>query len=437
MDGGVSSGVVTFCPAISGEYLLVGGTFPWAGTDSLRVNNIAAWTGTDWSTEGTGGGNGDTTEYGLSNPVISLLNWHDTLYTGFASFIWQMDPDVHCGAYLVENTWHALPAQPSGQVFFYRVNDRLFMGGNGNQLGTEPFPGVCEVVGGGFVPLPNNPLTGADIWTSEYWHGSYYFGGQISTLDVGSRNIVAYDGTDQWGPVAQGIGGNFVRSIRGYGDSLYVGGYFLQGNNVHSTHIQIWDGVAWHPFFPEQVLYSGQVFQMEVYEDALWILGTFQFISGGPTYAVLRFDGQQLCAIGGPEYDTGSGSAMAFFQGYLYKGMGAEYPGLEFEHIARLPLEGLVPDECHEVVTSIPEPTGQEGITLYPNPVSDQLTISGLNMAQGGVINVLDVLGKTVLKAERINAPSMVLGVADLPSGCYQLRMSTGSGMVVKRFAKR
>jgi hypothetical protein len=236
--------------------------------------------------------------------------------------------------------------------------------------------------------------------------------------------------------LAQGIGGNFVRSIKGFGDSLYVGGYFLPGTNVQSTHIQIWDGAAWHPFFPDEVIYSGQVFQMEVYEDALWILGTFQFISGGPTYAVLRYDGHQLCAIGGPEYDTGSGGAMAFFQGYLYKSMGAEYPGLELERIARLPLDGLVPDECHEVVTSVPEPNGQAGISLYPNPATDQLTITGLSDFAGCTIEVLDVLGQQVIAPERIGSPSMLLDVSSLPSGAYQLKVSGPSGRVLKRFVK-
>lgn len=438
LHGGVTHGVVCFSPDPEGEYLLVGGNFPFVREDSLRVNNIAAWTGSSWSTDHTGGGSGDTSEFGNSSPVNSMVYWQDTLFIGTNDPTWQNDPGMSHGAYLTGDTvWHALPAQPSGQVFFYKVNDRLFMGANGNYLDTTFFPGVCEIVGGQFVPLPNIPLTGADIWTTEFWHGSYYFGGQISTLDAGSRNIVAYDGDGSWAPLATGIGGNFVRSIRGYGDSLYVGGYFLPGANVQSTHIQIWDGSVWHPFFPDEVVYSGQVVQMEVYDYALWILGTFQFLSGGPTYSVLRFDGHQLCAIGGPEYDTGSGSAMAFFQGYLYKGMGAEYPGLEFEHIARLPLEDLVPDECHEVVTAIPGRTGAASISLFPNPATDQLTLTGLEVAEGGSIEVIDMLGEPVLPPVRINGPSMMLDLSDLASGCYQLRAKTGSGTLVKPFVKQ
>lgn len=310
------------------------------------------------------------------------------------------------------------------------------MGGNCNDLDSLPFPGVCEIVAGEPVPLSNNPMDAADVWAFEHWHGQYYFGGQINPFQ-GSRNIVAFDGVGQWSPMAQGVGGNHVNCITGYGDSLFVGGYFLPGPNVQSPHIQLWDGSTWHPFFANELVYSGQVFHMEVYEGALWILGTFQFLSGGPTYAILRYDGHELCAIGGPEYDTGSGSAMAFFQGYLYKGMGAEYPGLEFEHIARLPLEGLVPDECHEVATGVRERNGEGHISLYPNPAADELTITGLNVADGTILDVLDVLGRSVMKSERITSPSKVLDLAGLPAGCYQLQLSAGLGAVVKRFVKR
>lgn len=438
LAGGVHEAQVrSFCELPNVGVLLIGGGFAWLNEDSLRVNNIAAWDGNAWSTEHTGGGNGSTLPSGDSDPVTSLVNWRDTLYASYFGVPWHDDPDIAFGTYLVNDTWHALPARPNGPVLFAAVNGRLFMGGsNTTLLDSIPFPGLCEVVGGQFLPLPGIPFEPfGNIWAYEHWHDQYYFGGQINTQPLGSRNIVSFDGVDQWSPLAEGIGGNHIRSIRGYGDSLYVGGYFLPGTNVQSKHLQIWDEAGWHPFFP-QVEFISQVFDMKVYEGALYICGNFRFDPDGPVYAILRFDGHELCAIGGP-CPSGDNDGIAFFQNELYMSVGYGFPGLEYQYVARLPLDGLVPDECVEVVTSVREPTDEAAISIYPNPATDQLTISGLNMAQGGVMNVLDVLGKTVRKAERINAPSMVLGVADLPSGCYQLRMSTGSGTVVKRFTKR
>jgi hypothetical protein len=439
LNGGVSHEIRSFCTLAEEEVLLVGGNFPWLLQDSVRVNNMAAWDGFAWSTDHCGGGNGSTYGNGTQNPVLSMVDWNDTLYCGFLDFDWQGDTAIDWGAYLTEDTlWHAIPGEPNGPLMFAPVNGRLFMGGNATAMGSMPFPGLCEVIGGQPVPLPGIPFDpAANIWAFEYWQGNYYFGGQISTLDVGSRNIVGYNGVDGWFPLAQGIGGNHIRSIRGYGDSLYVGGFFTPGNNVQSTHIQIWDGQAWHPFFPDLVVYSGQVFEMEVYEDALWILGTFQFISGGPTYAVLKFDGQQLCAIGGPEYNAGSGNTMAFFQGHLYKGMGTSHPGLENQKIGRLPLEGLVPDECYDVVTAVAEPQGHSPITLFPNPVDGTLSVTGLGDGRGGMIEVFDVFGKPIHVQRPITSPSTQVDLTGVLPGCYQLRVSSPTHKVVRRFMKR
>lgn len=366
-----------------------------------------------------------------------MVSWNDTLYCGFLDLDWHGDPDIDWGAYLTDDTlWHTVPGHPDGPLLFASVNGHLFMGGNANELNSLPFPGICEVIGGQPVPLVNNPMDGADIWAFEYWHGSYYFGGQISSLALGSRNVVAFDGVTQWTPLGEGIGGNYVNCITAFGDSLYVGGYFLPGSNVQSKHIQIWDGETWRPFFP-QVEFIDRIKQMEVHEGALWILGTFQFSEDGPTYAILRYDGHQLCAIGGPEYNAGSGSRMAFFQGSLYKGMGTAHPGLEFEHVARLPLEGLVPDECVEVATGLGDPNQDVCFALHPNPVVDQLTITALNAGQDGTVEVHDVLGRSVLPPARITAPSMLIDLAQWPPGCYQLKMSTAMGARVKRFIKR
>ena len=437
LAGGVSNPVRTFSVDPNETHLLVGGSFPWLNADSQRVNNIAAWDGTEWSSEGTGGGNGNMWEYGTTDPVLSLVNWHDTLYTGFLSNMWQMDPGIRHAAYLADDIWHAFPAQPSGGTLFAMLNGRLFMGGNSNYLDTVTFPGLCEINGGEFVPLPGIPFNPhADIVAFEYWHNTYYFGG-ITYDELGSRNIVSYDGMDQWSPLAEGIGGNHINCIRGYGDSLYVGGFFNPGPNVESRHIQIWDGAAWHPFFPEQVEFVSQVFDMKVYDDALWICGNFQFTGDQTIYGILRFDGQQLCAIGGPINPTDN-NAIAFFQNNLYMAVGYDFPGLEYEWIGRLPLEGLVPDECVEVTTGIAT-TGVFGnpLNMYPNPAIDEVTITGMAGDQGRRLEILDVLGRSVLPPVRINATSMKLDVAALSVGCYELRLVSSGGIRVKRFLKR
>jgi len=439
LNGGVSHAVYSFCVLPEEEYLLVGGSFPWLNTDSVRVNNMASWNGLEWSTDHTGGGNGVTYIYGDPfGPVTTLVHWNDTLYASFTASSWHEDPGIAYGAYLTDDTlWHALPARPNSLVFFLPANGHLFMGGNAFELDSLPFPGVCEVVGGQFVPLPGIPFdTHANIWACEYWHGRYYMGGRTPP-GFQSHNIVSFDGMSQWYDLAQGVGGNHIRSVRGYGDSLYVGGFFNPGSNVQSRHIQIWDGEAWHPFFPGVVEFVSQVFDMKVHEGALYICGNFQFDPDGPLYGILRFDGHHLCAIGGP-IPWSDNTGIAFFQNELYMGLGHDFPGLEYQWIGRLPLEGLVPDECYEVVTGVPDAASNAlGITVFPNPAGGQLTVSGLGPYAGGHLYVMDMLGRMVMAPLRIASPVVQLDIDRLPSGGYMVRLDNTHGTRMQRFVKQ
>ncbi len=438
LGGGVTNEVRSFCELPGEDLLLIGGAFPWLNADSVRVNNIAAWDGSAWSTEHTGGGNGSNWTYGNTDPVTSLVNWHDTLYVSYFGVPWHDDPDIAFGTYLVNDTWHALPARPNGPVLFAAVNGRLFMGGsNTTLLDSVPFPGLCEVVSGHFSPLQGIPFQPyANIWAYEHWHGAYYFGGQINSLPLGSPNIVSFDGVDQWLPLAQGIGGNHIRSIRGYGDSLYVGGYFMPGANVQSKHIQIWDGAVWHPFFP-QVEFISQVFDMEVYEGALWICGNFRFSPDGPVYAILRYDGHHLCAIGGP-CPSGDNNGIAFFQNELYMAVGYSFPDIEFERVARLPLEGLLPDECVEVVTGLGERNpAHEHLILSPNPAEDFITFrSGGSSASSNVI-VRDELGRQVTVTVSTQEGMARVDIQELAPGCYSVEVLNDAEKSIGKFIKR
>ena len=204
-----------------------------------------------------------------------------------------------------------------------------------------------------------------------------------------------------------------------------------------SDLIQIWDGAAWHPFFPEQVEFVSQVFDMKVYDDALWICGNFQFTGDQTIYGILRFDGQQLCAIGGPINPTDN-NAIAFFQNNLYMAVGYDFPGLEYEWIGRLPLEGLVPDECIDVTTGIAAHAGSvHPISVFPDPASDHVTITGWPNGREGIIDVLDLSGRKVIRSSRVNTPSFVIDIVALPVGCYSLRITSAADVVSQRFVKQ
>ncbi|UOR03622.1 T9SS type A sorting domain-containing protein [Hymenobacter aerilatus] len=76
---------------------------------------------------------------------------------------------------------------------------------------------------------------------------------------------------------------------------------------------------------------------------------------------------------------------------------------------------------------------GQAGIALYPNPTTDELTITGL--AEATDVTVYDLTGKVMVSKMRVAPSQPVLSVKNLKSGVYLLR-AEGKESSVFKFVK-
>lgn len=427
LNGGLDHFVRCFEINSDSSSLLVGGSFDYVMQDSLGAAGIASWDGATWSIAG------------LAPPpdslvplpqcfrvVLSICQSNDSILMGFTGgCLINPDPAMVYANVLANGTWQPF-GTPDYVPFFLKANGRVFIGGdNTDTIFAGPVNGVCEWRGGAVQQLKGNPFTlQQDILAATYWNGTYYFGGN-TWGELGSPDIVAYDGDSLWSGVGGGMGPGWLQTIAGFGDSLYVGGYFLQGGNNMSTHIQLFDGTQWKPFFP-QVEYIGQVWDIQSYEGSLYIWGTYHFQGESTTYALLRFDGRELCALGGP-MDVAQSGGMAFFQNNLYAPLYSWYPGLEDQWIGRLPLDGLVPDTCITVVgTGVPE-HAEATLALYPNPGKEHLSLTAPANAWPAEVEVRDGTGRVVHR-ERLTA-NTALAASAWAAGTYtvQLRGSDGS----------
>ncbi|MEO8734330.1 MAG: ASPIC/UnbV domain-containing protein, partial [Flavobacteriales bacterium] len=71
---------------------------------------------------------------------------------------------------------------------------------------------------------------------------------------------------------------------------------------------------------------------------------------------------------------------------------------------------------------------------IYPNPVTDVLTVAGLEGAHNNEVAVIDVTGKRVLEGQ---LKSSRLDVSTLRSGVYMLSIRVGERSVQHRFVKQ
>ena len=69
-------------------------------------------------------------------------------------------------------------------------------------------------------------------------------------------------------------------------------------------------------------------------------------------------------------------------------------------------------------------------VSIYPNPIQNELTISGEN----GTIELFDVSGKLLISKEHLNFS--VLNVSDLNSGSYILKLTNENGSLIQKLVK-
>ncbi len=126
---------------------------------------------------------------------------------------------------------------------------------------------------------------------------------------VAAAGIASWDGTS-WSPLGSGVDG-FVEGLAvfddGSGPSLYVGGQFTLAGGVAASNVARWDGSNW------SALGSGtdhQVHDLETFDDgtgaALYACGNFNSAGGIPVVRVARWNGSSWSAVGNEIVD-GSG----------------------------------------------------------------------------------------------------------------------------------
>ena len=97
----------------------------------------------------------------------------------------------------------------------------------------------------------------------------------------------------------------------------------------------------------------------------------------------------------------------------------------------------LIPRVAADINTGLPQYLTENDIVVYPNPVSDQLTVSlRTNAFQVTNMAVYDINGKLV-RTQVVNDNQIVMNAQTLASGNYFLRLSDGKNSVTTKFVKR
>jgi hypothetical protein len=209
-------------------------------------------------------------------------------------------------------------------------------------------------------------------------------------------------------------GGDSLRAVRMYFDPIFSENDPTDGSFL----LTVWTGLN-----PEVVQFQNFTFSSPEYrfdgpnkfvefalDSTIWVQGTFYvgFVQTNAIKMNIGFDKNRVNSdkiyyrTSGPFVNTG-------FQGSLM-----------LRPVMVAPVDPWA---------SVPEPSQERTLTVFPNPVGDQLNVRLSEDAAGTRVELMDAMGRVVrLEGYR---PAMTVGVSDLAPGLYVVRVVDAQGTAI------
>lgn len=279
-----------------GPILFAGGSFTLGGLEG--GSNIARWDGSEWLPAGAG----------LNGEVRHLEFYNGELFAG-GNFTMSGDQEVTRVA-----RWNGEAWVPAGSGFNNTVrtmavfDGQLIAGGWFTSSGDTELNYLAFWDDEEWLPVENElDFYVETLLTDESGENPVLYTGGWFTMngDQPFNYVGAWDG-ESWSPVGQGFD-SFVQSLAlfddGEGRTLYAGGYFRQSGGTEVRGVAKWnpDEEIWTPVDQQNRLRS--IESLNVFDDgfgeSLYIGGFFDLADDLNTRSIVRWDGNVLSRLRG------------------------------------------------------------------------------------------------------------------------------------------
>ncbi|OFY86591.1 MAG: hypothetical protein A3F72_08945 [Bacteroidetes bacterium RIFCSPLOWO2_12_FULL_35_15] len=401
-----------------------------AGSDSsTSMYVIANWDGTTWSQMGTAPC--------TSNMTFINYNGELLLGSGCATTKWD------------GINWISLsPSWPNGVNCFLQYGNDLYIGGYFDSIGSIPIRAVAKWNGsswGGLGTFPHQSGFNTHVNSLSFFMGELYACGLFLDFSGNVMNIARWNGAN-WVDVGGGIHGGMDDAVElaVYNGELYVAGTFTKSHGNTGNYIQRWNGTNWNEVGGGVIGDfggNGQIFDLEVYNNALYATGVFSSAGGIPAPQIAKWDGTNWCTLGN-EISAAScltKSNTDLYVGWFYKilvGAG-DTTGSVIKWIG-----GNYTDSCGNTTGIEQFNNTNEILTIYPNPAISQIAIEfDLVKIKNDFIEIKNILGQTVKIINNIaftkGSNKIEIDVREFPSGLYFVQLQSENKIVNKKFVKQ
>jgi hypothetical protein len=288
-------GPVVEALAVSDSTLYAGGDFGLAG--GLPARSLAQWNGSAWSSLGSGlsGGQFDYTE------VTALATSGGTLYaTG--NFSSAGGVEVNNIARWSGAQWSSLGSGLGSWGSSLAVDGSfVYAGGGFSTAGGKPASCIARWNGVSWSALGSGmegsigPPGLLHVSALLVGGGAVYAGGAFATADGVPANSIARLTADSWSALGSGINSE-VLAIAIAGSSVYVGGNFTAAIGAEKmNHVAQWNGDRWSGLGSGV---NGRVTALAASETALYAGGEFTSAGAVPARSIAKWNGTAWSALG-------------------------------------------------------------------------------------------------------------------------------------------
>lgn len=403
--------------------LYVGGQFNTV--DGNPVRGIASWNGSAWNSLGDGL---DSFPLSPSLPGYprGMVRWGNYLYV-CGGFIRVGEISSRYLARWDGTTWDTIPGgQPNNIVSDLLVfNNELYACGTFDSIGNIAANGVAKWDGFAWSQVGNYSFntdsTSGVLDRIEFYHGKLYVAGNFEDTAGLTCNFAVWDGTN-WQFLNSVFSNHSIWDMIVYNDELYVSGSFNTTWGNPGNCIERWNDTTWRDVGGSvDWLNVDRMTDMEIHNNKIYCSGNFQSVGGIPASGLASWDGTNWCGYA-TLFEINSQNAvtynLSFLNDTLYVG-GAFWSanGIPANAIAQW-IGGSFVDTCGNTTGMFDHSIMSAAIEVFPNPSNSNISFRFDGPTTSREIFITDNLGREIV-SEQSSDPEHTLSVESFAAGVY------------------
>jgi hypothetical protein len=398
-------------------YLYVGGYFDNIG--GLQVKSLARWNGTAWDSVPGMTGFGDLEIFDMT-----VYN-NDLVIVGNAIHKWNGTSWSNVGGW-VDNRQFAV------EVY----NSELYIAGHFEHAAGIPTRGIAkwngvtwDSVGGAGLNLSAG-FTGSAL---NVYNGKLYIGGNFyQASGVHASCIASWDGNN-WDSVGVNHAGIAWQSLATYDNKLYGGGGMMINYSPNMIYFGSWNDTTWSSvngglnYIPAA---------LTEYNNELYTAGDFDTAGNIQSYGIARWNNSTWDSVGsGLDLFHIHQDTITIFSDTMY---------IPLEHIivmctynnelyvgGTFTMIGGINASCiarwHILGASINESQNSFNASIYPNPITDKLTVN-IDNNEPSQITLYDISSRKLLQQTFTNTTT--INTEQLAKGIYLYQVRNKNGII-------